>query len=179
MTKLMGVCLLATSCLPGQITATFSPQPPDPRLPSITIWAVSVCQPAQQALSISGGLIYKTALGHFAYVQASEVRRLANARRRRSAPYILSIVAELGAWGATAALATDALKIKEQIKTLIPTGAAGLDLGRRLLSREFPVWELPGNVLQPWVALPPSGCAEAVLFGREQQGEVAFSVEVK
>lgn len=164
----------------AQIVATFSPQPKHAApLAGITPWAVHICTSSPQAQMTTGGAIYRAITPQLSWITPSDALRVAQTSRQRSAVGMVAVVLEVAAWSLTAAQATDLAKIRDKWKAAAPVGAGAIEMGRNLLRRENPEWVLPANVLPPWVAVPPSGCAEHTIFARRGQQEMPFSMEMK
>lgn len=129
------------------------------------IWAVTACA-EKQPLQVYGADIIAAAqkLG-ISVSTHSTVARLIEADRRTSPARVVLLALEITGYAATAALATESLKIKEKWKALFPTGSAGLRLADTLIRRENPDVSIPANYLPPLALVPAGSCGEWMVFG--------------
>lgn len=183
----------AVACY-GQVSASFSPQPTDPRLPGLTPWAIEACNGFPAPVALPAGKLCAAAQGHFAWVGQAELARLADQQARLSTGYKLALAGELVSLTAVSAEASyqafrrvqpGQSRLSSQLDRW--TAALGPPLlvafkgAQAILKRERQAraWTPPTNILDRWVAIPGQGCVSLVVYGRVQEPQTAFTVEVK
>jgi len=148
-------------------TIVFAPQPTS-RIPGLNEYRVYVSAPAGQPLQVQGMKVMLEAMKQqirvYSYVNLQTYVQQWN---KRSPMRWVGIGMEAAGWALTSGNAMDVAKIKERWITASITGlAAALTLSRTFYDREYKPVEVPGDLMQPLIAVPAGGSVDFAVFAQ-------------
>ena len=151
---------------PPPQTIIFAPQPTS-RIPGLNEYRVYISSANGQPGQVRGMEVIVEAqrqkIQVYSYVNLQAYLDSINGR---SAPHYIGVGLEVVGWVATAAMSADWLKIKESWKAAIPTVTGGLTLARTILERDYKPTTMPGDLMQPLIAVPAGGSVDFAVFAQ-------------
>ena len=150
----------------AEVAIEFVKQPVEP-LPGIAQYAVFVCNNEASPTRLSGGVVYRDASKQgISGVTRSALLTLARRRSEMSWQRRSALALEYGAWVLSGLVATEVVNVREDLyKAILPTGALSLRTITTAVKQREPTFEIPDDMLPPFVEVNPEQCAEHSFFG--------------
>jgi len=151
----------------GAQTITFAPQPFS-RIPGLNEYRVYISSPVNLPIQVQGMQVMlegmKQNIRIYSYVN---LRAYVDELNRRSIWRWVGVAGEAGGWTLVSGIALEAAKIKERsIKTAVTGASALLTIGRTMYDREYKPVPLPGDLMQPLIAVPQGGSVDFAVFAQ-------------